>query len=209
LKPLHYILFFIALHSVTIVSAQNNSINNKPNAKVKKEKTVVDSIFVVDNKKFSYYNNWFTIGGGVQQNLTYKRTLGFAGGADYHYHIKKQYFQTGVMLSGERFGYFDNYQIHMGYGKRFEDKDVHVSAFAGVSYSTGFAKVGDTAYTRPFDFPGLYMQAEVIKKITYDVGLGLAFTLDWNKEQTIFGGRCVLYFSGAYKGKKYFDGKED
>ena len=50
--------------------------------KSKKNSKFSDSIFVVDNKKFQYYNNWLTIGGGGQQNLTYKRELGFAGGLD-------------------------------------------------------------------------------------------------------------------------------
>ena len=112
------------------------------------------------------------------------------------------------MISGENFGFYDNYEFHVGYGKRYEDKDVHFAGFAGISYSTGYAKVGDSVYTRPFKQPGIYAQIEGIKKVTYDVGVGVSFFVDWNQEQAIFGTRLVLYFSGAYKGKKYNDGKE-
>ena len=74
--------------------------------------------------------------------------------------------------------------------------------FGGVSYSTGYGKV-DSIYSRPFNQPGLYAQGEFVKKITYDVGIGLAVYADFNLEQSIVGARAILYFSGAYKGKKY------
>ncbi len=91
--------------------------------KNKKKSKSLDSNFVINNNKFQYYNNWLTIGGGKQQNLTYKRDLGFAGGLDFNFHIKKHYFQSGILISGESFGFYNNYQLHLGYGKRFEDKD--------------------------------------------------------------------------------------
>jgi hypothetical protein len=179
------------------------------NSTVKKKKKIapIDSTFVLNNKKLRYYNNWLTVGGGFQQNLTYKRKPGFSGGLDFNFHLKQHYFQLGAMLSGEQFGFYDNYQFHLGYGKRYEDKDIHFAGFAGVSYSTGYAKVGDTVYTRHFTQPGIYAQIEAVKKITYDVGIGAALYGDWNQEQAIFGARLVLYFSGAYRGKKYSDGK--
>lgn len=205
MKQQSYILFFIACFFATVsVSAQTDSVKTKKS----KKQIPLDSTFVINNKRFKYYNNWFTVGGGVQQNLTYKRTLGFYGGADFNFHIKRDYFQAGVIMTGEQFGATDNIQLHFGYGKRFEDKDVHVAAFIGPSFSSGFAKVGDSVYARSFNEPGVYIQGEVVKKITYDVGIGLALFLDYNQEQSIFGGRFILYFSGAYRGKKYYDGKE-
>jgi hypothetical protein len=176
--------------------------------KSKKATKSPDSIFVVDNKKFQYYNNWLTIGGGGQQNLSYKRELGFAGGLDFNFHIKKNYFQAGTLLSGERFGSYNNYQLHLGYGKRFEDKDYHFAAFLGVSYSTGnqITMLDSTKYVkRTFNQPGLYIQGEIIKKITYDVGMGASLFIDWNQEQSMIGLRFILYFSGAYTGKKNKD----
>jgi hypothetical protein len=167
----------------------------------------VDSTFVLNNKKLSYYNNWLTIGGGINQNLTYNRKFGFAGGLDFNFHIQRHYFELGAFLSGEQFGFYDNYEFHLGYGKRYEDKDVHFAGFACLSYSTGYGKVGDTVYTRPFKQPGIFAQVEAVKKVTYDVGIGASFFVDYNQEQSIFGARLILYFSGAYRGKKYYDGK--
>jgi hypothetical protein len=224
LKKHFYILFFfIAINFIarSVFSQTDTVINGKHYQMVEDTKTTdavstnnkkrksppVDSTFILKNKKLSYYNNWLTVGGGFQQNLTYRREIGFAGGLDFNFHIKKHYFQMGTMISGEKFGFYDNYEFHLGYGKRYEDKDIHFAGFAGISYSTGFAKVGDSIYIRPFSVPGVYAQVEAVKKITYDVGVGLAFYLDWNQEQAIFGSRFILYFSGAYKGKKFADGK--
>jgi hypothetical protein len=190
-------------------TAKKISVQPPEVKKEKKKKHIipVDSTFVLNNKKLSYYNNWLTVGGGINQNLTYKRKPGFSGGLDFNFHIQQQYFQLGTFLSGERFGFYDNYQFHLGYGKRYEDKDVHFAGFACISYSTGYAKVGDTVYTRHFSEPGLYVSIEAVKKVTYDVGIGASFFVDYNQEQGIFGAKLILYFSGAYRGKKYYDGK--
>lgn len=171
----------------------------------KKKQKLPDSIFIIDNKKFQYYNNWLTGGAGWQQNLTYKRELGFAGGIDFNFHFKHNYFQSGVMVSGLRLSSYNNYQLHLGYGKRFEDKDYQFSAFIGASYSIGtqVTQIDSIKYVRKnYSQPGIYLQGEIVKKITYDVGAGFSMFADWNKEQSMIGLRIILYFSGAYIGKK-------
>jgi hypothetical protein len=219
-------LLFIAINFIALqLSAQTDTVINGKHYKMVEEKkdsskTIsvskhkknlppADSTFVMNNKKLRYYNNWLTVGGGFQQNLTYNRKPGFDGGLDFNFHIKQQYFQLGTNISGEKFGFYNNYQFHVGYGKRYEDKDVHFAGFAGISYSTGYGKVGDTVYTRSFKQPGIYAQIEGVKKVTYDVGLGVSLFADWNAEQAIFGGRIIVYFSGAYRGKKYTEGKNN
>ncbi len=174
----------------------------------KKKEKPADSIFTIDNKKFQYYNNWLTGGLGGQQNLTYKRELGFAGGLDFNFHVKHDYFQAGGLLSGGRYGNYTNYQFHLGYGKRFEDRDYHFAAFVGISYSFGtqVTQIDSAKYLRkPYSQPGLYIQGDIVKKITYDVGAGFSMFADWNQEQSMIGLRFILYFSGAYIGKKNKD----
>ena len=205
---------FIALQlcaqkDTTINGKHYQLVNTEKPTVQKKKKIPIDSTFVVNNKKLGFYNNWITIGGGPQQSLTPKTKIGFAGGLDFNFHIKHYYFELGTLLTGENFGFYNNYQFHLGYGKRYENKDIHVAGFAGISYSTGYSKVGDTAYTKLFKQPGLFIQGEIIKKLTYDVGAGFSIFGDWNQEQSLVGVRLVLYFSGAYKGKKYSDGKEE
>ena len=162
----------------------------------------LDSQFVIDNKRFQYYNNWINIGIGAQQNLTYGIGLGFAGSADFNFHIKRSYFQVGAMLTGEKMRSYNNYQAHICYGTRFEDKDVHIAGFAGISYSSGNGRDSDSTYNRRYSLPGIYGEAEIVKKISYDIGLGGSLFGDWNKEQSMIGARFVLYFSGSFIGKE-------
>lgn len=174
----------------------------KSPVKIKKKYLApLDSEFVINNKRLKYYNNWLNVGAGGQQNLSYKYPLGFIGGLDYNFHIKHHYFQLGLNITGEKFGFYNNYQFHGGYGKRFEDRDIHFAGFAGLSYSSGYGKV-DSVYTRKYGQPGVYLQVEIVKKVTYDVGIGAQFFADVNQEQSIIGLKAILYFSGAYKGKK-------
>jgi hypothetical protein len=191
----------------TVINGKHYQIvdETKPPAasSVKKKKHIppMDSTFVLNNKKLKFYNNWITAGAGIQQNLTYKRKYGFSGGVDYHFHIRQHYFQLGTVITGEKFGSYDNYNFHLGYGKRFEDKDFHAAAFVGISYSTGYAKVDSSGrYERAFKEPGVYIEGQVIKKVTYDVGIGASIFATYNQEQSIIGGRVIIYFSGAYRG---------
>ena len=203
------IIFLIAVLCVTnTVIAQTDTVINGKRYKAieevkagKKHHPPTDSMFVYNNKKLKYYNNWLTVGAGIQQNLTYKLKMGFAGGVDFNFHIKHHYFQLGTVITGEKFGFYNNYQLHLGYGKRFEDPSYHFAGFVGLSYSSGYSKV-DSIYSNHYSKPGIYFQGEVIKKITYDVGIGAALFADLNQEQAIIGVRAVVYFSGAYKGKK-------
>lgn len=184
---------------------ENTTASSTKTVKPKKHIPPIDSTFVIDNKMFRYYNNWITLGAGIQQNFSYGYKLGFSGGVDFNFHVKQHYFQTGTVITGERFGFYNNYQFHLGYGKRYEDKNFHAAGFVGPSYSIGYGKVGDTVYTRPYKQVGVYGQVELIKKITYDVGAGVALFADYNQEQTLIGARFLIYFSGAYRGKKYLN----
>jgi hypothetical protein len=95
----------------------------------------------------------------------------------------------------------------LGRGIRLEDKDFHAAIFAGISYSKGYKRIDDSIFSKQFNVPGIYVQGELVKKITYDVGVGGSLYVDWNKQQTLFGARFICYFSGSYKGKKFYDGK--
>lgn len=217
----HILIYFILpvlFYALPICAQKDTVINGKHYKLVDPKKNIennrkraipLDSEFVIDNKRFQFYNNWINIGIGAQQNLTFGIGLGFAGSADFNFHIKREYFQVGAMLTGEHMRAYNNYQIHVGYGKRFEDKDVHVAGFAGISYSTGYGRDSDSTYNRHYNQPGLYIEGEIVKKISYDIGLGGSLFADWNNEQSMMGARFILYFSGAFRGKKKNASTED
>lgn len=193
---------------VIINGKHYKAVDEKPSntaPSITKQTKPLDSSFVIDNNKFQYFNNWMTVGGGVQQNLSYKRPLGFVGAVDVNFHVKKNYFQVGALLSGKNFANYNNYEIKVGFVKRFEDKDNHFAFATGLTYSQGFQTIQIDSVTstyRSYSQPGWYIQGEVVKKITYDVGIGACLFADWNKEQSMMGVRFFMYFSGAYTGKK-------
>ena len=99
-KLLAVLLIFFSI----AVSAQTDTVINGKHYKIVDEKTKspaagekhlapLDSEFVINNKKLKYYNNWLTVGAGGQQNLSYKYGVGFTGGLDYNFHIKRHYYQ--------------------------------------------------------------------------------------------------------------------
>jgi hypothetical protein len=213
-KYFSFVLFFICCFTTTLSFAQTDTVINGKHYKivddskpvVKKKKTsALDSTFVISNKKYKYYNSWLSGGGGIQKNLTRDKSPGFAGGVDFNFHLKQHYFQIGALLTGKQFGTYNNYQFHVCYGKRFEDKNIHLAGFVGLSYSTGYQSTqvdSITFNTRAYKQPGIYVEGQAVKKLAYDVGVGVSLFGDWNQEQTILGAKLILYFSGAYKGKQ-------
>jgi hypothetical protein len=84
-----------------IVEDKKDQASGNPHVRSKRHIPPVDSTFILNNKKLKYYNAWLTVGGGIQQNLSYKRKYGFAGGLDFNFHIKQHYFNWEQLLPGK------------------------------------------------------------------------------------------------------------
>ena len=156
---------------------------------------------LIGENKYRIYNNWLTAGTGWCHNFSYGRDQ-FNLNMDYYFHITDKYFQLGLFFSGNAFRNYNNYNFHVGYGKRIESTAINLSYFGGVSFSTGYKKSGTQTESDPFSEPGIFGQVEYIRKIKYDVGIGAGLFADANLLQTIAGLKFVVYFSGAFKGKK-------
>ncbi len=133
-----------------------------------------------------------------------QRNIGF----DFHFHIRRQYFQAGAFMSGTNFGSNNNLQFHGGYGLRRERNKNNLAIFGGVSYYTGVYAVPDTSQgpdgTAPFYYQGAgaYFSAQAVTKLTYDIGIGVEFFGELSKKQNVLGFKFILFFSGAYRGRK-------
>jgi hypothetical protein len=168
-------------------------------AQQKSDTIDLKKIIVIENKKFKVYNNWISGGPGVAYNSAVPQ-LQFALGFDYNFHMRAKYFQFGLLMSGDAFRTYNNYQLHLGYGKRDENTFYNLAMFAGISYSSGYKKIGQLYSSEPYKAFGVYGSLQYIKKISYDVGIGPALFVDINTNHRIAGALLVLYFSGAYKG---------
>jgi hypothetical protein len=187
---------FLLCIAAAKVSAQTDTVYN-----AKKE-------VVFKDKRFRVYNNWISGGAGPAWHSDNPRTQ-LALGLNFNFHIKQYYFRAGAMFSGDRFGSWNNYQVHAGYViKRWENEKRHSAAIGGISYSTGykFLYAGHYDTPNPYSRAGLYLEYQYIPKMNYDFGIGGSLFADINDLNQIIGLRIDVYFSGAYRG--YVRGKE-
>ena len=160
-----------------------------------------DKMIIYKNNKFKVYNNWISAGAGEGYNFTHYGPQ-FTLGADFNFHIKMEYFQFGLFFLGDRFGSYNDFNYHLGYGKRMERNKFNMAGFLGLAYSTGYRKVNEVfSPDNVYNQLGLYACFQFIKKITYDTGIGPGLYFNINPYQSVGGIRLDIYFSGAYKGK--------
>jgi hypothetical protein len=145
-----------------------------------------------------------TIGGSFFNSSL--RSVGQQGVAlDFHFHIRRQYFQTGLAISGNKFLENNQTQARFGYGYRKETAKYNLAFFGGTTFFTGVYGVADTAGTyRPefYQGIGIYGCAQVATKVAYDLGIGAEIFAELNYKQSVIGIKILLFFSGAYRGVK-------
>lgn len=170
---------------------------------IKPEKSEYDrkEEIIYDGKRYRIHNSYLNVGAGLMQSSIrtgIQRILGI----DFHFPIRRSHFQVGVMMSGESFGSNNNIQGHICYGLRKETEKSNLAIFAGPSYHTGV--VGDVASGLPIFYQnfGIYGGAQAVRKISYDIGLGVELFGDISNRQRIVGLKAIVFFSGAYRGLK-------
>jgi hypothetical protein len=162
---------------------------------------------VFDGKRYAVWNNYLTVGGlpGGSINSAIP-TSQFCGALDYNFHIKNQYFQSGILMSGNVFGDENNTQVHACWGKRIEKNRYNFAAYGGVDFSLFYRWAADSVPPR-FISPalnaiGAYAAVQNFWKFKYDVGIGCTLFGSYNTYQYLFGARIELFFSSAYHGEK-------
>jgi hypothetical protein len=159
---------------------------------------------IVSGKRYRVHNNYLTAGPGFLSS-SLRNTSQKAIGIDFQFHIRRQHFQTGVMMSGEDFGANNNVGAHIGYGYRKETKRNNYAFFVGPSYYTGVTAIQDSVLgTRPkiYEGWGIYGCAQAIYKLTFDIGFGAELFAEYGRYQRLGGIKFIVFFSGAYVGAK-------
>lgn len=157
-----------------------------------------------EGKRYRLNNNYLTLGGGMLYSSIREKDQKVVG-ADFQFHVRRQHFQVGMMMSGEQFLSNNNVQAHFGYGLRKETVRANFAVFGGATFFTGVK-----AATDPFGNPiphyyegfGGYISAQAITKLTYDIGIGIEFFADYSPSQSSAGIKAIMFFSGAYRGLK-------
>jgi hypothetical protein len=150
------------------------------------------------------YNNYVTLGGGFLTSSN-RSDASKSIALDFHFHIRRQYFQTGILMSGADFNSNNDFQTHLGYGIRKEKAKTNLAAFAGLTYFFGVETVSDTAYgviPRYYQGVGMYGCGQITAKLTYDIGIGFEMFGEYSPRRSMAGFKMFLFFSGSYRGPK-------
>ncbi len=157
-----------------------------------------------DKKRYRLHNNYLSVGAGYNYSSIREREQATIG-VDFNFHIRRQYFQAGILMSGERFLSNNSIQGHLGYGYRKETEKYNFAFYAGPSYNTGIIppvfREKDTLPARIFDAFGVYANVHYAFKLTYDIGIGFEAFSEFNQEQAYGGIKAIMFFSGSYRGK--------
>jgi hypothetical protein len=159
---------------------------------------------IYEEKLYRLYNNYVTFGAGFLESNIRKdvqRLIGF----DFNFHIRRQYFQAGISMSGAEFLSNNNVQAHFGYGLRRETARSNFAVYGGLSYFTGVVGRSDStgaSYPLFYQGTGLYVSGQAITKLAYDLGGGVELTAEYSRQQRLVGLKFILFFSSAYVGNK-------
>jgi hypothetical protein len=169
-------------------------INSKPKYDKKEE-------IIFDNKRYRLYNNYLT-GGSGYLGSSIRTQVQKTVGVDYNFHIRRQYFQAGLMMSGEEFLSNNNVQLHACYGIREEKGFTNVCIFAGPSIFTGVEGTPGLTAATYYKGLGAYFCFQAILKFKYDIGLGINVFAELSQKQNLGGLKFIFFFSGSYRGLK-------
>lgn len=155
---------------------------------------------IYDGKRYRIHNSYLCVGAGFLQS-TIRSDLQKTIGIDFHFPIRRQHFQVGIMMSGEEFGSNNNVQGHVCYGIRREKSKNNLAGFIGPSFYTGVESdaLGNAKF---YEGVGAYLSFQAVTKFTYDIGVGAEVFVDVSVKQSIVGLKLIAFFSGAYRGVK-------
>lgn len=158
-------------------------------------------------KRYAIYNNYLLMGAGYNySSLHADPPLQTNYGMQFVFHIRKQHFQGGVLVSGRSFTWSRHIALFGGYGYRKEDLKYNLGVFAGACYNYGILPpritISDTIPAKLYERWGGYVSAHYIKKLYYDIGIGVEVFVNVDPKHLMAGGKAIMFFSGAYRGKE-------
>ena len=197
ISVIKYLLIIFGLIFYFIGSAQNQGLTiDKPIYDRQEE-------IINKGKRYRIHNNYLSLGGGFL-NSSIRKDIQKSINVDYQFHIRRQHFQTGLVISGNAFTGNNNSQLHIGYGLRKETQKTNLAFFIGITGVTGVQTISDSLGIKPlfYDGYGAYSSIQLIKKITYDIGFGIEFFGETSQVQNIIGAKMILFFSSSFRGNK-------
>jgi len=182
------ILLTLLCNTSILLLAQQTATEKRDEGK--KEKNI-------DGKRYRITNNYVNFGIGYGRAIGAKQSIPV--GVGYNFHIKKSFFQVGFnrsempILWGSYTKNFLN-DFHIAYCIRRENKIFNIAYIGGISKCWGLKN------DVPYNQYGIYAEAQLIRKVFYDVGIGICMFVNYNRIYPMGGLRLEFFLSSAYQG---------
>lgn len=152
----------------------------------------------ISGNRYRLRNNYVNFGIGVGQAIGNRRSIPV--GVGYNFHIKNLFFQVGYNRSEMPIlwgSYTKNYlnDFHLAYCIRRETKLFNIAYVVGIGKAWGLKN--DVGYNNI----AAYGEAQLIRKVFYDVGVGICMFVNYNREYAMGGLRLDFYLSSSYQGQ--------
>jgi hypothetical protein len=178
-----------------LCSILHNILAQETATQKRDEKTLERNYF---GNRYRMVNNYINFGIGYARAIG--RRESFPVGIGYNFHIKKTFFQLGYnrsempILWGSYTRNFLN-DLHFAFCIRNETRVFNVA------YVMGVGKVWGLKDNIGFNTFSAYAEAQLIRKIYYDVGVGLNLFVNYNREYPTGGIRLDFFLSSSFQGK--------
>jgi hypothetical protein len=151
-----------------------------------------------DGKRYRMRNNYVNFGVGYGSASGNRQSIPV--GVAYNFHIKNLFFQAGYNRSEMPIlwgSYTANYlnDLHLAYCIRRETKVFNIAYVMGIGQAWGLKK--DVGYKTI----AAYAEAQLVRKVFYDVGVGLCMFVNYNRYYPMGGLRLDFYLSSSYQGE--------
>lgn len=153
----------------------------------------------IRGNRFKLVSNYVSFGAGGARRFL-EKAYDIPVAAAYNFRIKKMFFQAGYLRSSmpgfsEKLSDLFVNDLHFCVNLRRENKIVNISYVFGPSLAYGLYN------NERFSHLGVYAEAQLIRKLFYDVGIGLCPFIAYNVRYPLGGIRLEIFLSGAYQGK--------
>lgn len=151
-----------------------------------------------DGKRYKMHNNYLNFGIGYGRTFDGRQSTPVGFG--YNFHAGKLFFQAGYNRSemptlwGSYTQNFVN-DLHFAYCIRKENKVFNIA------YVMGVGRVWGLKDNHPYGNIAGYAEAQIIRKLFYDVGAGLCLYVNYNRSYPMAGIRLDIFLSSAYQGE--------
>ncbi len=153
----------------------------------------------IRGNRFKIVNNYVSFGSGIGRRFL-ENAYDIPVAAAYNFRIKKMFFQAGYLRSSmpgfsKKLSDLFLNDLHFCVNIRRENRILNISYVIGPSLAYGLYN------NERFSHPGVYAEAQLIRKLFYDIGIGLCPFVAYNVRYPLGGIRLEIFLSGAYQGR--------